>query len=105
MATYDLVPEHIASRARRTVGDGVRLLAGTNGDSLKNLSSRWDSGDEAAVPYMDETVTVGTSTAGDVSLRRRSVRRLCPGGAQAGNAEPIRRWQVAVERRSGRNVR
>jgi hypothetical protein len=30
------------------------------------LPSRWDSGDEAAGPHMDETITVGTSTVGEV---------------------------------------
>ena len=50
------------------------------------LPSRWDSGDEAAVPHTDETITVGTPTAGDVSFGRRSVRLLPPAAPQAGNA-------------------
>jgi len=46
------------------------------------LPSRWDSGDEATGPHMDETLTVKTSATRDVAPRagdrraeRRSVRR------------------------------
>ena len=49
------------------------------------LPCRWDSGDEAAGPHMDETLTVGTPPG------QRSSGDLCapvPSGApQPGNAE------------------